>query len=56
MIFVNSCNLSKSSLNACEEKGIKEKNETKVKKKIRNAKQSLTENINKIDNGLKHKK
>ena len=34
MIFVNSCNLSKSSLNACEEKGIKETNETKDKKKI----------------------
>ena len=30
MIFVNSCNLSKSSLNACEEKGIKETNETKT--------------------------
>jgi len=35
MIFVNSCNLSKSSLNACEEKGKKEKNdETKsIKRK-----------------------
>ena len=30
MIFVNSCNLSKSSLNACEEKGKREKNETKT--------------------------
>ena len=34
MIFVNSCNLSKkSSLYACEEKGIKETNETKKHKK-----------------------
>jgi len=33
MIFVNSCNLSKSKPNACEEKGIKETNETKHKKR-----------------------
>jgi len=47
MIFVNSCNLSKSSLNACEEKGKKKRMKQKHKKKNRNAKQSLTENINK---------